>query len=185
MKNYLFISLLICLGFSSCTPEKDSEDEPVINNEYYIEGKVDGGLLHATYTCPYSNCVETSGYYLEDMQMIQIYRRMSLNDYRAWEIIIENVDLNTLTVPTTITPSGTEENPLYFDVTYYTQASNLSPGWISDGISLGENSFTVTITSKTNDILEGTFSGTLRSGSDFDLTKTITEGKFKIKLYRM
>ncbi len=110
---------------------------------------------------------------------------MSLNDYRGWDIIINDINLSTLTVPKTIYLSNYGEGPEYFDFSYYSGPASSATNWLSDGIVLGEQSFIITITSKTNDVLEGTFSGTVRNGSDMNATKTITEGKFKIKLYRI
>ncbi len=185
MKTYLSLLLIFSLFIGSCKKDKDEPTPTPPANPYFIEGKVDGTMIKAQYICQYQGCDMATGNYSSFMQMIDIERTLSSTDLRGWNINIYEVDLDNWQLPDTIDASAMFGNE-HMEVSFYTGGEWSSDNhYMSDGVVMGYNSFQVIVTSKTGDILEGTFSGELRNGSDTSLRKHVTAGKFKVKLVRL
>lgn len=189
MKTKLLSLLIVAvLPFLSC--QKDTDDTTVNKQPtptpamYYIEGKVDGVLYRAEYRCEYNGCDMVTGNYSDFMETITMQRTMSKTSDIGWDIHIRDVALDALPVPSTIYATNYSGQPS-IDLSFYTGEWQSDNNFTSDPVVLGEKSFELTLTSKAGDVMEGTFSGQLRNGSDTELTKTVTEGKFKIKLIRI
>jgi hypothetical protein len=185
--------LLICLPvlislFSSCkkdnTNQTPAPSPSSTGNTYFIEGKVNGVMHHSEYRCQYSGCDMVTGNYDSFMNAIQMQRTTSATSDIGWDIHIDQVTLDSWTIPDTLDASYPSGQP-HLDLSYYSGTWQSDNNWLVDGVVLGDNSFNMKVTSKTNDIIEGTFSGQLRNGSNSDTTVTVTEGKFKIKLIRI
>ena len=184
-----FLSLLIlaAMPFLSCQKDNDT----TVNKQpaptpavYYIEGKVDGVMYRAEYVCEYNGCDMVAGNYNDFIERITMQRMMSKTDQTGWDIHIRDVDLDALPVPSTIYATNMSGQPS-LDLSFYTGEWSSDNNYLADPVVLGENSFELNLTSKIGDVMEGTFSGQLRNGSDTELTKTVTDGKFKIKLIRI
>lgn len=186
MKKYLYVLIFISLGFSACKKDKKNDPTPVVpQNPYFIEGKVDGVLIKAQYVCQFQGCEAASSNYSDFMQWMDIERTVSATDLRGWNIHVYDVDLDTWQLPDTIDASAMFGNE-HMQVSFYTGGEWGSDNhFLSDGVVMGDNSFQLIVTSKAGDIVEGTFKGELRNGSDTSLRKHVTEGKFKVKVYRL
>lgn len=183
----LSLLVLAAMPFLSCQKDKDT----TVNKQptptpaiYYIEGKVDGVLYRAEYICEYNGCDMVTGNYNDFMETITMQRTMSKTNDIGWDIHIRDVVLDDLPVPSTIYATNMSGQPS-IDLSFYTGEWSSDNNYLADPVVLGENSFELTLTSKAGDVMEGTFSGELRNGSDTELTKTVTDGKFKIKLIRI
>jgi len=170
------------------TDVENNDNSTTTSSEFFIEGKVDGVMVRAEYVCPNTGCDLVTGNYDYDFDWIVMKRTVSATDNKGWDILIEGSDLDNWQLPDTIGPSG-YSGEIDLDLSYYVGngvngSSYSDNNFIVDNVVLGENSFEMIVTSKANDILEGTFSGELRNGSDTDLRVTITEGKFRVKLLR-
>lgn len=189
MKTLLLAFLSISFLTISCKKDEDPNDdnEPQTTvPEYYIVGKVDGNKIHADYTCEYTGCKEGSAYYSSFMGWIKMERSVAENDFRGWDILISEVDLDSWKLPDTLNLSSSFDD-IQIEVSYYSSATesfSSDYNYATDGTSYGDDSFKLIVTSKQNDIIEGTFEGVLRNGSDISDTVSATEGKFKIKIYR-
>ena len=185
MKKSIYILIIACLSFSACKKDKKDDPKPVVQNPYYIEGIVDGSLVKSQHICQYQGCETASSYYDEFMELIDMERTVSASDLRGWNIHVYDVNLDTWQLPDTIDASSMFGNES-MQVSFYTGGEWGSDNhYLSDGVVMGNNSFQLIVTSKAGDILEGTFSGEMRNGSNSNLRKNVTNGKFKIKLYRL
>jgi|GEM_PF-5851649 len=188
MKKVLLFVTMLGVFTSGCkkteSDSSSSSSSQTTTATYYIEGKVDGTMIHCEYRCPYSGCDITTGNYSEFMNNITMQRTISSTDERGWDIEISDVTLDTWQIPDTLNASSLfdQEN---LQLSYYSGPWQSDNNWMLDGVVMGDNSFTMHVTSKTGDVIEGTFSGELRNGSDDSLRKHVTEGKFKIKLVRI
>jgi len=185
-KIYYLILLMLSITVLSC----NSEDEaPLDNNNnnndaFFIEATVDGEDIRAEYTCPTPGCDFVTGNYSEFGNLIYMERTVSDTDRRGWCIKIEDVDLDNWQIPDTLDASALfyQEN---LDLSYYSGPWQSDNNFSVDGTVLGYDSFEMIVTSKSDDIIEGTFSGELRNGSDTDFTVTVTDGSFRIQLIRI
>ncbi len=188
MKIYLTIFILAFALMSSCKKDKQTEnnEEPIIEEiettpEYYIQGKVSGVMLKADYVCSYSGCEFNASNYSSFMQIITMQRTVSDTDQKGWAIHIRNVDYNNWQLPDTLDASD-YSNQIQLDLSYYTGNHVSENNYLIDGVVLGENSFQMIVTSKTDEVVQGTFYGELRNGSDTNDHLSVTEGSFKIKI---
>lgn len=190
MKNFTrLILFFITITFAGCSSSDDNNPTPAPTppptpSPYFIEGKVDGIMYRSQYTCGYAGCAQTAGNYSAFMERITMQRTMAAANPIGWNIIISQVLLDSWSIPDTLDASDyfSEE---HLDLSFYTGNWESDNNYLVDGVVLGDNSFQMIVTSKTGDIIEGTFSGQLRNGSDSNLTKTVTNGKFKIKVIRL
>lgn len=183
----LSLLVLAVLPFLSCQKDNDTtvNKQPTPTQAiYYIEGKVDGVMYRAEYVCEYNGCDMVAGNYSDFMETVTMQRTMSKTNDIGWDIRIGDVDLDALPVPSTIYATNMSGQP-YLDLSFYAGEWSSDNNYLADPVVLGENSFELNLTSKAGDVMEGTFSGQLRNGSDTELTKTVTDGKFKIKLIRI
>ena len=188
MKRYLIISIFLSLLVFSC---KKDDDDPVTPTAptptatiYFIEGIVDGVTIRAEYVCPYNGCEMNAGNYSSFMQWLTMQRTMSGSDDRGWSILVSDLMLDSWVLPDTLDASGLfdQEN---LDLSYYSGTWSSDNNYLVDGVVLGDDSFQLIVTSKSGDVIEGTFSGQLRNGSDTSDIVTVTNGKFKIKIVRI
>ena len=184
MKKILTLSILALLFFA-CKKNNTTTPTPMptITSSYYIEGKVDGVMHHSEYICPYNGCTETTGYYDEFMQMITMQRQTSATNSIGWNIRISDVTLDSWVVPDTLDGTWFTGNE-HLDLSYYSGTWDSDHNFLVDNVVLGDTSFQMIVTSKAGDVLQGTFHGTLRNGSDDSNRVYVSEGKFKVHIVR-
>ncbi len=191
MKNYLLILAVFLVTLSSCGKDEadDSTDDDTTTTTtlktYYIQGKVDGVMKTADYVCEYFGCDMVAGNYDEFMNSINMERSKSASDPSGWNINIYDVNLDELQIPDTLMASGSIHGSGELELSYYTGIRESDNNYTVDDVILGDESFQLIITSKTGDVLEGTFKGELRNGSYPEDRKNVIDGKFKIKLVRI
>lgn len=183
MKKWTLVILVATTLFAACSKDEDN-DNSATSDSYFIEGKIDGTMHHAAYVCPNPGCAEITGNYDDFMEWIQMQRTISATDPIGWDILISDVFLDTWSVPDTLyaTSWSGEE---HLALSYYSGPHISDNNYLVDGVVLGDSSFQMIVSSKAGDVIQGTFHGLLRNGSDFDDTVRVTDGKFKVKLIRM
>ncbi len=190
MKNFTTVALLfIIMAFAGCSSSDDNNPTPAPTptptpSPYFIEGKVDGVMYRAQYTCGYTGCAQATGNYSPFMERLTMQRTMSASNPIGWDIMITQLLLDSWVLPDTLDASDYFSDE-HLNLSFYTGNWESDNNYLMDGVVLGDNSFQMIVTSKTGDVIEGTFSGELRNGSDSNLTKTVTNGKFKIKIIRL
>lgn len=189
-KRKLIYTLM--LGFAliltqGCHEDENTEETAVVApptvNEYFIEGKVNNVMVRAEYRCPYAGCERSTGNFNEFMSMITMQRTVSETDGRGWYIYINNVTLDSWQIPDTLDASQYSYNE-NLRLSYYSGPHESENNYLVDNVVLGDNSFQMIVSSKAGDIIQGTFKGQLRNGSDTDNRVTVTDGKFRIKIVR-
>lgn len=164
----LFLVSMLCFIFAAC----EDEDNNTNNNQFTegtIEGEVDGTMVSCSYRPPDVTGQNQYDYYDESFNLIFMSRYKSSTDLRGWTVDITD-DLDALTVPKTYDGSS-----LDFTVSYYTG--------IGGGFYGNTDNSTLTITGKSGDVIEGTFSGELEDLFSGD-TYTVTNGRFKVQVER-
>ena len=186
MKRYLIISIFLSVLILSCKKELPPvvPVSPFTSGSYFIEGMVDGVLVRADYVCGFSGCAMNAGNYSDFMEWLTMQRTVSASDDKGWSILIGDVILDSWVVPDTLDASSLfdQEN---LDLSYYSGPWVSDNNYLVDGVVLGDSSFQLIVTSKSGDVIEGTFSGQLRNGSDTSNIVTVTNGKFRIKIMRV
>jgi hypothetical protein len=188
MKNKFLAVFAIFLSVFSIISCQDNDDPaptptptPTPAPTYFIEGKVNGIMHRAEYVC--SGCGPATGNYDAFMNWITMQRTMSATDQIGWDIHIMDVTLDSWHVPDTLNATAITGNE-QLNLSYYKGPWQSDNNYLVDGTVLGDNSFIMYVTSKAGDIIEGTFSGTLRNGSNSSDSVHVTEGKFKVKIVR-
>ena len=163
MKN-MFLLLAVASSFFLTQCKKDDLSKLELGE---IIGTVDGTLVSLSFVGEDTadNC------YSINFQDIDLERRKGLLNFQAWQISINNVDLDNLAVP--VTWDGTDD----VSVTY---SESLLDPYVNSSF---DTDFRLTLSSRTNDRLQGTFSGTLYQvfGSD---SVVVTDGGFDIEIIR-
>lgn len=188
MKAKSLLTIVLITGvFSATSCKKKTDPAPTTTptsstSPYFIEGKVDGVMHKATYVCQIPGCSESAGNYDDFMNWIRMYRNTAANNPIGWDILIDNVTLSSWQVPDTLDASTYSYNE-NLQLSYYKGPHQSSNNYLVDA-ALGDSSFKMYVTSKAGDVIQGTFSGTLRNGDSYSDTVKVTEGKFKIKIVR-
>jgi hypothetical protein len=162
---------LLLIAFGCKKEEAGSTDD------YFIKSTVNGVWVTATYTLPNSDLVSNA--YDSEYYTFQIERGISASSSQGWNIIIRELDLDDIAYPKTLTYSDHPD----MDIMYNDGTSGAQGNFLLDD-DYDTNPFSITLTSWSNDILEGTFEGKLRWGGGSDSTTTINDGEFKIKMIR-
>ena len=169
----------------SCNSDDEMSVESTFDDSsFFIEAKIDGEYFKANYICKIPNCEVIAGWYSDlNGGTINFRRLFSETDPRKFEARISHTNFRNLDEPVAINANNfTDQSKVEF--TFNDETASSKTLYFSDGTLLGEDSFIMTVTSNENDIIEGTFSGQLTSGgSELDDIVSLTEGKFKVKLF--
>lgn len=178
------MSCLFMVMNSCKKDENETTPAVVVSNptaiKYFIEGKVNNVMVRAEY---YGLSESSNSNFNGFMHMITMQRTVSETDGRGWYMNIDNVNLDNWQVPDTLDASqlSDKEN---LRLSYYSGVHESENNFLVDNVVLGNNSFQMIVSSKSGDIIQGTFHGKLRNGSDSQNTVTVTEGKFNVKISR-
>jgi hypothetical protein len=181
----LFIFLML---FAACSKDAPAQVEPYTGNGF-IRGKV--GLEYLNYTEPllFYDEDSSSHYYNPTINegLLVIMRGGKYPDERIMTLIINGIDLDNLSIPTVINSFPTRENKLQGALMLrdFTTPENIVIGGPEDYYNFEgqtHEDIIIRITSKANDIIEGSFEGKVKSGSG--LEKVVTKGEFRVKLVR-
>jgi hypothetical protein len=181
MKRWSFIFLLSILlimckkdNESSNPPDKYFNPGPPLLTIDFVEGEINGGLIHANYT--YSN----DTFYNSFSKTEKEFHLGRFSGLAYWAVAGSNLDLDSINIPITFHANNTITNPIirvgYINGYEYTESMYDS------------TSFTVTLENFSNDTIEGTFYGhliRLNHWNDPDSIITITNGRFKGHLIRI
>lgn len=186
MKKIILSFTIVLALFTACKKSSSTPNTTTTpsSSAYFIEGKVNGVMHHCEYKCTLPGCDMSSGNFDAFMQSITMQRTTSATSDIGWDLELSEVDLDTWHIPDTLNCSSMSGKVL-LQISYYTGPWQSNTNYMNDGVILGDNSFKMYVTSKTGDVLQGTFSGELRNGSNTNDTLAVTEGKFKIKLIRI
>ncbi len=170
MKKVLFLSLITLISFASCKKDKDGGSSGV--SEGTITFKVDGkDITYKTYV----NAVKNEG---ADNYLVAIVGIKSPTDPEGENIFI-NLNSNSAITAGTYHEKALNENAA---VIYY--KNDKDEQYLT--IESPANPTIVTVTSISDNSIQGTFKGELffMSGAsvDFDKTIAISEGKFNAKI---
>lgn len=140
-------------------------------------------MVRAAYLDPLYGSATVAGVYVQSMHTLTMYRDVSSTDLREWNIVINFLDLDAISLPKTISIG---DNDIMLSVMLLSadrfSDSPESENCLSDRTVLGDDSFELTITSLSADnVIQGTFSGKLRQGEE---ERIVTEGKFIIPITR-
>ncbi|WP_169728056.1 hypothetical protein [Pontibacter actiniarum] len=190
--NLLFPLLLVL--FISCSKDSPEPEEPYIGNGY-IKGNF--GSEYLTYT---EKAVTTGGEawgnsYDPNINggELHISRDGTSPDQRHISIEIRNIDLDNLPIPSVVYGEQAPRNKngflaaggvgLYDPASVPQGTSHFGPEDSYNYMgSTYEEGLTVRVTSKKNDIIEGTFEGEIKTPTG--LVKTVTNGEFRVKIIR-
>lgn len=179
----IFLCTAMAICFSNCKKKSPAlvDTIPVTSTSptEYIRAKVNGTLVEATYKFPNSDVV-SNPYHSAD-QRFQMERYVSSSTSQGYEIFLQDLDLDHITYPTTIRQTNLSGDP-YPEMIYNNGNSGADGNFLIN--NLDSTLFSITFSSFNNDVLQGSFSGKLRWGSNYDSTLTFTDGEFKIKLIR-
>lgn len=190
--NLLF-SLFLVL-FISCSKDSPEPGEPYIGNGY-IAGNF--GSVYLKYT---EKAVTTTGgdtwgnSYEPDINggSLHLSRNGTPPDHRHISISILNIDLDNLPIPSVIHRQQAPRNKdgylayaivgLFDPVSMPQNVTHFGPEDSYNYVGGTNEGLTVRITSKKNDIIEGTFEGEIKTQTG--LVKTVTNGQFRVKIIR-
>lgn len=177
MKHILLLAAIV-VTISSCkkkdkTPAATAATTttPTPTSTYYIQGNKNSTFVNANQMLSAQND-SMNNYYdgTTNPQYLSMSKFVNTpTSFEGWGIALY-YNLDSMKIPTTYN-NATDQI-----VIGYTSAAMVN--YVNDGIDPNTK---VTVTSKTGDLLQGTFSGKLYSSTD---SVTVTNGKFKIKLYR-
>lgn len=173
MKPPLFLALIISLfHLSSC--KKDEPQAPDYSTGNSVSFEVNGTAKNLTYKVPASDPFFNA--YLFEDQIIQIQRLVSQGSPEGVNFTFDRIKLDQLNLPATFGYSN-DSNSISLSFFYYDE----------NNVSYGQNildpdDFQLELSSKTNDVLEGSFSGRLYS-VDGD-TLSIENGVFEVWVKR-
>ena len=136
-------------------------------------------MVTAAYAYPNSDLVSNA--FITIDKSFQIGRSISASSSQGWNIYVQDLDLDHITYPKTLTYSDGIDVP-YIDILYNNGKNGAQGNFLLDDYAT--NPFSLTLTKWSNNILEGTFEGKLRWGGGQDSTATFNNGEFKIKLIR-
>ncbi|MFD3000475.1 hypothetical protein ACFS7Z_08905 [Pontibacter toksunensis] len=191
MKQLKFIKalLLIFLMLSTaCSKDAPEPDEPYTGNGY-IRGNF--GSEYLTFKEPQitGDGDSSSHYYNPNINggLLLLTRVGLYSDRRSVSLIINGIDLDNLPLPIVISPSQALENRMYgavmlYDYTIPDSVVRWGPEDSYNFEGTTQKDITINITSKTDDIIKGTFEGKIRSRTG--LEKAVTGGEFRIKIIR-
>ncbi|MBQ4819862.1 hypothetical protein [Aquimarina sp. MMG016] len=169
--------LLTGILFVSLGCDKEEDILPIIQSEFYIQGKVDGELIYTDYIGPGNIDI----YRISDPTYFSFERKISRENHIIWDVSVSDLNLDNAELPITIRNYGGIGEP---SVQFYFSNDNGDEG-INYGVdNIDPDRFDFTITSWSDDIITGAFSGELISGSNPDKFITVTDGSFRIKLTR-
>ena len=177
--KYTLLSLAIIATLFSCkkkdtTPSTTATTTPppTPTSAYYIQGNVNSTFVNA-------NQIQTAqsdslnNYYDGTTNPQYLSMSQFVNTPTTFEgfTIALYYNLDAMTIPTTYN-NATDQIVISYS------APAFGTSYVNDGV---DPNTIVTVTSKTGDILQGTFSGKLYSSTD---SVSITNGAFKVKLFR-
>ena len=180
MKNLLIIPAVIVMLFSckkkdSTPASTTSTTTPPVTtaSTYYIEANINNALVRADKIISVQS---DSGYNSFDAwtTTLGMLKYVNTSTAQNWSINL-SYNLDSIVVPRTFNDNDGNMQIMYFPPGAATAYSN----------DQYEPTTTLTMTSKTNDILEGVFSGKLYSTGTPRDSMIITNGKFKVRIYRL
>ena len=168
--EYLILSAIF-IFINSCKKEESPIDTPtVIKSNSYFSAKINGSTVRAEKLVP---GVADSLINIFDNQQIHMHTFVNYptsTNNQGWEIFIY-LSLDNISLPKTIYAQNHQIGILYFP-----------EGSPDIYVNRFETRTKLSLISKSDDILQGTFSGTLykQGGND---SINVTEGEFKVKVY--
>lgn len=173
MKHILLLFIVIAtLGSCKKNDPTPAPTPPVVpTSSYYIEAVANGTLVNASQVQT-AQSDSLNNYYdgTQNPQYLSMAQFVnSPTSLQGWSIALY-YNLDAMIIPTTYNNASDD-----IVIGYTSPAMDM---YVNDGI---DPNTIVTVTSKTGDILQGTFSGKLYSATD---SITVTNGKFKVKLKR-
>ena len=146
-----FVLASLLLALSSCN--KDEPDGPNYSADNNITFTINGVEKELLYKVPASDPFFNA--YLVNDQIVQIQRMVSEQSSEAINLLLENTDLDALSLPHTFRFSNdsTSSSLTFF---YYDEDNNAYGQNILD-----PSSFELLLEKKENDLLEGSFEGVL------------------------
>lgn len=177
---------VLAMSLYACQPDDEfiPEPEPEPDATYYIDFEANGVVYDYEEVLSGSWSGVQLNYYDEANGILSLtmYNDVALSPEFA-SFSINHINLDQLQVPATLILDSTVTTSAPTPGFWWTDADNNS--YLSKGKVLIDPMpwLTVTITSKNDDIIQGTFSGTLYS-HDFSERKTVSNGKFKVPITR-
>lgn len=175
----LMMGLTLILTHGCKKEDKDDSTTPT-TSEYFIEGKVNNVLVSAG--IPTTEAI-TANNYNDVTNTISMQRIFSDDNPKGWSIYIFDVEMDRWQVPDTLDASQ-PDGQVHIQMDYFSGFHATDNTYNVAPVALGNNSFQMIITSKSDDVIQGTFHGTLKNNSSSNLVVNVTEGRFKIKINR-
>lgn len=179
----------------SCSKDSPEPQEPYIGDGY-IRGNFGGEHLNYTQTFEtFPGGDTTANQFNPNINggQLVLMRKGNYPDQRTMYVDIFNVDLEKMPIPSEISSSqplqvnqGYTVYGLIGITDYSSMPQDMIIGGPKDSYNYGgstSDEVIIRVTSKKNDILEGTFEGTVRTPSG--LVREVTDGEFRIKILRV
>lgn len=188
----LLLSLFLVL-FISCSKDLPEPEEPYTGTGY-IKGSFGSEYLNYTEQAVTTGGEAWGNSYDPNVNggNLHLSRDGTSPDQRHISIDIGNIDLENLPIPTVISKQQAPRNKegyiasagigLYDPSSVPQGISHFGPEDSYNYMGSTYEGLTVRITSKKNDIIEGTFEGEIKTPTG--LVKTVTDGEFRVKIIR-
>ena len=166
MKRYFGYWAMIILLSVACQVTEPGPDE-VVASLGTIQATIGGSAV--VFASKGGTDESTANGFTPSFGLLGIFRQVSAQDLRRIQVTITGIDLDGLTVPTTVAQNA--------QLRFFLGGSNQR--YDASGPDL-----TLRIVSKQGDVLRGTFSGTLRSIQNPNEVLRVGNGSFNLALRR-
>jgi hypothetical protein len=168
----LLFAIISLLGYSSC--KKEDTPAPAIQVDNYIKFKANQTQVDAEFKVILND--EVFNGYFQNANALEMMRLVANGSPQGIYFKIHRIDLKNAVYPLSIKYSLVQSEPS-LQVTYTTD----------ENVLFGSNTnnpddFTLTILSYDNQVINGTFTGTLYSGISSNPTVDIADGTFNLEI---
>lgn len=170
----VFLFALLAFATIACNRDDDDEDQQPLVDDSFVRAIVNDSLVLADFKVILQDPVANA--YFPSQQFLQVQRFVENGNPQGFNIVVERINLDQLTLPAIISHSDDLSEPtLIFN--YYDDRDSVYLQNIAD-----PSSFTLTLNSFVQDNLIGTFEGELFTRSQDSVR--ISQGQFEVALRR-
>ena len=178
MKKVVFRLFVAGFAFLALSCEKDVEPTNTLalselEKNNYIKAFIDNQEVNLTGKLPLADILFNA--YIQSENTLRMQRLDTANPNITFDLVVENVNYPALNLPTTVTYTADSLNQPSLAMFYYDSLGNVFSNNILD-----PNSFSLTISSAEQDLVIGSFEGTLYNQSQDSIA--VSNGLYRIKI---